>query len=72
MSANPRVAEYAIDPQFIERWSPRAFSGESIPQETLLSFLKPRAGHLRLTTHSPGAFSTPAVTRPTGSVSSAC
>ena len=40
MSANPRVADYPIDPQFINRWSPRAFSGESIPEETLLGFLE--------------------------------
>ncbi|WP_296254177.1 MULTISPECIES: nitroreductase family protein [unclassified Pseudomonas] len=40
MSANSRVAEYAIHPQFIERWSPRAFNDESIPQETLLSFFE--------------------------------
>ena len=26
--------------QFTERWSPRAFTGESIPQETLLSFFE--------------------------------
>jgi len=40
MSTNPRVADYPIDPQFTERWSPRAFSGESIPKETLLSFFE--------------------------------
>jgi nitroreductase len=40
MSANPRVSEHPIDPQFINRWSPRAFSGEAIPQETLLSFIE--------------------------------
>lgn len=40
MSANPRVADYPIDPQFTHRWSPRAFSGESIPPETLLGFLE--------------------------------
>ncbi|AUG00877.1 nitroreductase family protein [Pseudomonas sp. 09C 129] len=40
MSANPRVAEYAIHPQFTERWSPRAFTGETIPEETLLSFFE--------------------------------
>ena len=40
MSANPRVADYAIHPQFTDRWSPRAFTGESIPEETLLSFFE--------------------------------
>ncbi|MBC3412948.1 nitroreductase family protein [Pseudomonas sp. SWRI51] len=40
MSANPRIADYAINEQFINRWSPRAFSAEPISQETLLSFLE--------------------------------
>ena len=40
MSTNPRVADYPIHTQFTERWSPRAFTGESIPQETLLSFFE--------------------------------
>ena len=40
MSANPRVADYAIHPQFTDRWSPRAFTGEAIPEETLLSFFE--------------------------------
>ena len=34
MSANPRVAEHAIDDQFIKRWSPRAFTAEPISEET--------------------------------------
>ncbi|PLP88702.1 nitroreductase family protein [Pseudomonas sp. FFUP_PS_473] len=40
MSANPRVADYAINDQFIQRWSPRAFTAEPISEETLLSFLE--------------------------------
>ncbi|RMU80399.1 Nitroreductase [Pseudomonas syringae pv. aptata] len=40
MSTNPRIADHPIDPQFTERWSPRAFSGESIAKETLLSFFE--------------------------------
>ncbi|MGH8466228.1 MAG: nitroreductase family protein, partial [Pseudomonas sp.] len=40
MSANPRVAEHAIDDQFINRWSPRAFTAEPISEATLLSFLE--------------------------------
>jgi len=35
-----RVADYPIHTQFTERWSPRAFTGESIPQKTLLSFFE--------------------------------
>lgn len=40
MSANPRIADYAINEQFINRWSPRAFTAEPISEETLLSFLE--------------------------------
>lgn len=32
---NPRVADYPIDSQFIERWSPRAFTGEALPEYDL-------------------------------------
>ena len=35
-----RSSEYPIDPQFTERWSPRAFTGETIAEETLLSFFE--------------------------------
>ena len=40
MSANPRVADYAIAEQFIQRWSPRAFTAEPIAEDTLLSFFE--------------------------------
>ena len=35
-----RIPEFDIEPQFIERWSPRAFTGEPIDDATLLSFLE--------------------------------
>jgi len=35
-----RTADHAIDPLFLDRWSPRAFTGEAIPQETLLSLFE--------------------------------
>jgi len=40
MSDTSRVADYPIDEQFLERWSPRAFSDEEISEETLLSFFE--------------------------------
>ncbi|AIR89986.1 nitroreductase family protein [Pseudomonas cremoricolorata] len=40
MSANPRITEHAIDEQFINRWSPRAFNAEPISEDTLLSFIE--------------------------------
>lgn len=39
MSQN-RTAEHPIAPLFLERWSPRSFTGEVIPQATLLGFLE--------------------------------
>lgn len=33
---NPRQPDHAIDPLFIERWSPRAFTGEAVPEAELL------------------------------------
>ena len=37
---NPRVADHPIDPQFLNRWSPRAYTGADISEETVLSFLE--------------------------------
>jgi len=33
---NPREPDHAIDPLFTERWSPRAFTGEAVPEAELL------------------------------------
>ena len=35
-----RTPQYPIDPLFTRRWSPRAFTGEPIPHETLSTFLE--------------------------------
>ena len=35
-----RSADHAIDPIFLDRWSPRAFTGEVMPQDTLLSLFE--------------------------------
>jgi nitroreductase len=35
-----RLPEHPIDSQFTQRWSPRAFTGESIDEATLLRFLE--------------------------------
>lgn len=35
-----RQPEYPIDPLFTDRWSPRAFSGESIPEDVLMTLLE--------------------------------
>ncbi len=39
-AANPRVADYPVDSQFIDRWSPRAFTGEAIPEAELRSLFE--------------------------------
>jgi len=35
-----RTAHHDVDPQFLERWSPRAFTGEAIPEPTLMSMFE--------------------------------
>ncbi len=35
-----RVADYPIDNVFLERWSPRAFTGEAIPEGELFSLIE--------------------------------
>ncbi len=42
-TVNGRNATYPVDPMFLQRWSPRAFTGEAMPQETLMTILE--AGH---------------------------
>ncbi len=36
----PRKADYPIDPMFIERWSPRAFDGATMPEADLLTMFE--------------------------------
>ena len=39
-TANGRTADYPIEPMFLERWSPRAFTGEAISETDLLTMLE--------------------------------
>ncbi|WP_028216335.1 nitroreductase family protein [Paraburkholderia oxyphila] len=39
-TSNQRTADHAIDRQFLDRWSPRAFSDDTLPEATLLTFLE--------------------------------
>ena len=39
-TANTRESEHDIDPLFLERWSPRAFTGEAVPQPELLAMIE--------------------------------
>ena len=40
LSINGRVADHPIDPMFLERWSPRAFTGEQMAEADLLTMLE--------------------------------
>ncbi len=37
---NPRRADHPIDPMFLDRWSPRAFTGEAVPEADLRSMFE--------------------------------
>ena len=39
-TANGRTAAYDIDPQYLERWSPRAFDGQPMPLDDLLTMFE--------------------------------
>jgi len=39
-TANGRTAGHDIDPMFLARWSPRAFTGEPIPDDVLMSLFE--------------------------------
>ncbi len=39
-TANHRESDYPIDPLFLERWSPRAFTGETISEADLLTMIE--------------------------------
>ncbi len=38
--ANQRHSDHPIDPVFLQRWSPRAFTGEAIPEAELMTMLE--------------------------------
>src|SRR5678815_2385078 len=40
VTANGRTSEYDVDPMFLERWSPRAFTGEAMPDAVLMSLFE--------------------------------
>ncbi|GJD47573.1 malonic semialdehyde reductase RutE [Methylobacterium crusticola] len=39
-SATPRTADHPVDPLFLERWSPRAFTGEPIADADLMAMFE--------------------------------
>ncbi len=40
LTLNGRTADHEVDPQFLTRWSPRAFTAEPIPDEVLMSLFE--------------------------------
>jgi len=55
-SASPRTTEHAIAAQFIERWSPRSFTSEAIPESTLLTFFEAARWAPSASNHQPWRF----------------
>ena len=39
-TSNNRISEFDIDPVFLDRWSPRAFTGEAMEETDLLTILE--------------------------------
>jgi nitroreductase len=39
-TSNSRTSEFDIDPMFLDRWSPRAFTGEAMEETALLTILE--------------------------------
>jgi nitroreductase len=37
---NPRIADHPVDRIFLDRWSPRAYTGEAMPQAALMSMFE--------------------------------
>ena len=40
LTTNGRTAEFDADPMFLERWSPRAFTAEPMPQDVLMTLFE--------------------------------
>ncbi|SMC89322.1 nitroreductase family protein [Rhizobium sp. RU36D] len=40
IQANGRQSDYNIHPLFLQRWSPRAFTGEAMPEDDLMTILE--------------------------------
>ncbi|HSB96549.1 MAG TPA: nitroreductase family protein, partial [Spongiibacteraceae bacterium] len=55
-SASPRTTEHAIASQFIERWSPRSFTSEALPESTLLTFFEAARWAPSASNHQPWRF----------------
>ncbi|MBU3740542.1 MAG: nitroreductase family protein [Rhodoferax sp.] len=52
----PRVCDHPIHPQFVQRWSARAFSGEVLTREQLFTFLEAARWAPSASNHQPWHF----------------
>ena len=52
---NTRKADFPVDAQFTERWSPRAYTGEVIAESDIMSMLEAARWPPPPTMHSLGA-----------------
>lgn len=53
---SPRSTGYDIDPQFLDRWSPRAFTGEALGEKDLLTILDAARWAPSASNHQPWRF----------------
>ncbi len=53
---NPRIAEHPVDPIFVERWSPRSFNDETLPESALLTMLEAARWAPSASNHQPWRF----------------
>lgn len=55
-ASNNRVADYPIDALFLDRWSPRAFNNETMPENDLLTILEAGRWAPSASNHQPWRF----------------
>lgn len=55
-TSNNRVADYPIDALFLDRWSPRAFANERMPERDLLTILEAGRWAPSASNHQPWRF----------------
>ena len=69
---NTRISDYPIDPMFLERWSPRAFTGEPLAEADLLTMLEAARWAPSCYNAQPGALPMRGGTRQAGHYFSIC
>jgi nitroreductase len=55
-ASNSRESQYSIDKIFLDRWSPRAFANETMPEADLLTILEAASWAPSSSNHQPWRF----------------